>query len=133
MNEMIERGNEFLKGKRFGVVGAKQKKEKWGYKIYDLLKSKGYKVFGVNPKVDSIDGDKVFDNLKEIDSTLDGVVLIVSPAIGKKVSKDIIDKNIKRVWMQPGAQSDELINIFEKNGITTVHDHCIKVHLSSYR
>ncbi len=132
MNEMIERGKVFLKGKRIAVIGAKQKKEKWGYKIYDLLKSKGYKVFGVNPNVDNIDGDKVYDSLSKIDSKIDGLVLIVSPAIGMSLSKEIIDKKISMVWMQPGAQSDELISEFEKNNIMTVHDHCIKVHLTSY-
>ena len=132
MNEMIERGNEFLKGDTFAVIGAKDRKEKWGYKIYNILKQHGYEVIGINPKIDSIDGDEVYDYLYEVDVPVDGVVFIVNPEIGKRVSKEVIDKNIKMVWMQPGAQSEELIKEFEKNNIMTVHDHCIKVHLTSY-
>ena len=47
-----------LDQKVWAVIGATDKTEKFGYKIYKCLKDHGYEVYPVNPNVAEIDGDK---------------------------------------------------------------------------
>ncbi len=49
------------------IVGVSRKKSKFGNVIYKELKKKGVNVFGVNPNMENIDGDKCYNNLYELE------------------------------------------------------------------
>src|SRR6056297_1367114 len=93
-----------LKMKNWAVVGATDKNNKFGYKIYKRLKQNGYNVFAVNPNIEQLLGDRVYDSLAEIEAEIDVVDLVVNPKIGIKVMEKIDKKGIKYVWAQPGAR-----------------------------
>ncbi|MCK9223845.1 MAG: CoA-binding protein [Candidatus Muirbacterium halophilum] len=129
-SEIIE---SFVELKKIAVIGASSKPDKWGYKIFKKLSEKGYEVVPVHKSLKEIEGNKVYNSVLDIESNIDGAVFVVNPEIGIKIAEDIIKKNIKFVWLQPGAISDELLNIFEKNNVKVVHTACIYVYLNLYR
>ncbi len=94
--------------KNWAVVGATDKKNKFGYKIYKRLKEYGYNVFAVNPSLDQIDGDNSYASLKEIKANIDAVDMIVNKKIALEVLKDVRDKGIEYVWLQPGSRSQKI-------------------------
>jgi len=49
-----------LEKKVWAVVGASDNPEKYGNLIYKKLKSRGYRVYPVNPNYETIDGDKCY-------------------------------------------------------------------------
>lgn len=110
--------------KNWAVVGATQKKYRFGYKIVKKLRDKGYNVFPVNPKLDEVAGIKCFSSIKKIDQEIDVVDLVVNPEIGLKIMKDIDELGIKYVWLQPGARSDEIREFASEKGINLIED-CI--------
>jgi hypothetical protein len=119
---------ETIKMKNWAVVGATNKRRKFGYKIYQRLKENGYNVYPVNPNLDNINGDKCYDNLDEIDDRIDVVDLVVNPEIGIKIMEDIKKNNIKYVWLQPGARSAEIRRFTRDNDIDYING-CIYVEL----
>jgi hypothetical protein len=119
---------ETIKMKNWAVVGATNKRRKFGYKIYQRLKENGYNVYPVNPNLDNINGDKCYDNLDEIDDRIDVVDLVVNPEIGIKIMEDIKKNNIKYVWLQPGARSAEIRRFARDNDIDYING-CIYVEL----
>jgi len=69
----------------------------------------GFTVFPVNPTEPSIEGLKTYPNLDAISDPVDFVSLYVPPAIGLQLLPAIAAKQPKEVWLNPGAESDELI------------------------
>ena len=94
--------------KNWAVVGATDKKDKFGYKIFKRLKEYGYNVYPVNPSLDQIDGDKCYDSIKDIEANIDAVDMVVNKKIALEVLKDVRDKNIEYVWLQPGSRSQKI-------------------------
>ena len=123
---------EFLNKKnKIGFVGATTQKEKWGYKKYKELKDAGFKVYPVNPKYDSVDGDKCYPNLESLveflHEKIDFVITIIPPKVTEKVVEQCTTLGINKIWMQPGSESEEAIKSCKENNIEVVHDICIVV------
>lgn len=119
----------WLEYKNWAVVGASQDTSRYGYKIVKKLEKKGYNALPVTPKYEDIEGTKAYPTIMDIDEHVDVVNFVVNPHIGLKVLDECIRKGVKRIWLQPGTQSDELIRKAVDNGIEVV-DACILVVLS---
>jgi hypothetical protein len=129
-NEVVTmREEELLKMKTWAVVGATENQEKYGYKIYQKLKSRGYKVYPVNPNYSEIEGDKCYSNLSELPEVPDVIDMVVAPKHGIKVVEEAARLGIKNIWLQPGTVNDELLKLAEEKGINTVQA-CVLVALN---
>jgi predicted CoA-binding protein len=131
MNE-IDPIADFLAQRRIAVVGASNRREKWGYKIYRYLRDRGHDVFPVHPTVTSIDGARVYRSIEEIERPapgappVDGVDLVVNPTVGIDIARSCKKLGIARIWAQPGAESHEIGRFCEENGIVYIED-CVLV------
>ncbi|MGM0415235.1 MAG: CoA-binding protein [Bacillota bacterium] len=113
---------ESLKLKNWAVIGASDKKEKYGYKIVKVLNDNDYNVFPVNPRLEEIDGLKCYESINDIDEKIDVVDMVVKPEIGQKVIPDIADKNIEYIWLQPGTRSEKIDELTNKFKLKVIKD-----------
>jgi len=91
------------------VIGASQDRRKFGNKAVRAYREYGYEVFPVNPKEAAIEGLTAYPTLDAIEAPVDYVSLYVPPAVGVKLLPAIAAKRPKEVWLNPGSESDELI------------------------
>ncbi len=118
---------EFLALPRYAVVGVSADHKKYGYKIWRSLQEKGYTVFPVNPKYDEIEGERCYRSLAEVADRVDVVDVVVPPKVTEEIVRQCAELGLTRVWMQPGAESDEAIRCCRENGIKVLHDVCVMV------
>lgn len=111
----------------WALVGVSQDREKYGNIIYRNLRSAGYRVYGVNPKLDVIEGDKCYHNLEELPEKPAVVDLVVPPEAAMKVIEDCKRLGLRRIWFQPGSESEEAIQKAESYGMEVVANACIMV------
>jgi predicted CoA-binding protein len=107
------------------VVGVSRNPKKFGNTIYRELKAKGYRVLPVNPKMETVDGDRCYPSLAALPEQPGGVVIVVSPVQTEAVVQDAASAGLERVWMQQGAESDTAVRVCQENGITEIHSECI--------
>ena len=119
---------EFVGSKRIAVVGVSRTEQKMGNGIYKELKQRGYEVFGVNPHLETIDGDKCYPSLAELAGKVDAVVICVPPSKAALVLRDAAAAGIKKVWLQQGSQSLETTKVAKEVGITPVEGKCILMY-----
>ena len=91
------------------VIGASQDRRKFGNKAVRAYRECGYEVFPVNPKEATIEGLTAYPTLDAIDAPVDYVSLYVPPAVGVQLLPAIAAKQPKELWLNPGSESDELI------------------------
>ncbi|NLM22454.1 MAG: CoA-binding protein [Peptococcaceae bacterium] len=115
-----------LQQKIWAVVGATQDPEKFGYKLYKKLKSKGYRVYAVNPLYDQIDGDNCYQDLSSLPEIPQVINMVVSPKRGKAVIEEAARLGIKYVWFQPGTVDGELLKLTADLGLESVQG-CVLV------
>ena len=113
------------KGFTYAIVGASNNPDKYGHKVMADLQQAGFKVVPINPKEHRILDEQVYANLAEYPDPIDVVIFVVPPNATRKVLEDVAVLDIRKVWMQPGSESDESIAFCEDHGIDCVHDACI--------
>ncbi len=92
----------------YALVGATTNQDKYGYKVLKDLANAGYNIVGVNPKHEEIEGIKVYSSLKDVPQKPDVVIFVVPPEVGLKILDEIVALDIKKVWFQPGAESEQV-------------------------
>ena len=132
-DQLIE---EFLRAPRVAVVGASDRKAKWGYKIFRFLKQRGHEVFAVNPGLEKIEDSPCWKKLEDLPRPdpsrppVDGIDLVVNPSIGIGVARSAKALGIPIIFAQPGAESAEIADYCRENGIGYV-EACVLVEGSN--
>ncbi len=102
------------------IVGASSDRSKFGNKAVRAYKKLGWDVFPLHPKEEQIEGLKVYRSLKELPQPLDRVTLYVSPKIGFSMLDEIAAAKPKELFVNPGAESPELLQEAKAKGINTI-------------
>lgn len=116
---------DFLNQKPIAVIGVSRDPKKFGYSCYRDLKMKGFAVIPVNPKVNSIDGEECYPDLKSIPEKIAAALIVVHPEETEKVAAEAFACGIKYIWMQKGAESTKAIEFCNVNGINVIYNECI--------
>lgn len=116
---------EFPKLRKWAVVGVSADQSKYGNKIYQDLREGGYIVYGVNPKLETIEGDPCYSSLANLPEVPQVVNVVVPPAATPAVVDECLKLGIKNIWFQPGAENDEAIAKAEAGGMTVIANACI--------
>ena len=102
------------------IVGASADKTKFSNKAIQAHGQAGYDVYPVNPKEETIEGLKCYKSVLEIPVELDRISLYLPPTVGVKVLDEIAKKGCKELWVNPGAESPELIQRAQTLGLNAV-------------
>ena len=121
--------DDFLTLKSFAVVGASRDRDKYGNIVYRELRSRGFRVFAVNPMAQTIEGDPCYPTLADLPERVEGAVIVVPPDQTERTVRTAVAAGIRTVWMQPGAESEDAIRICEENGLCAIHNACVLVVL----
>jgi uncharacterized protein len=114
-------------GASVAVIGATDTPGKYGGIIYRDLKRKGYKVFAVNPGRETVDGDPCWAKVGDLPETPTIVDLVVPANHGLRVLAECEDSGIENIWVQPGAESRQLLERLDAGPFTWLADACIMV------
>jgi len=114
-----------MKEDKIALVGASNNLYKYGNIVLKDLISKGYDIIPVNPKEQKILDRLCYSSLKDINKKIDAVIFVVPPKVTEKILNEVKELKIKKVWMQPGSESNEAIKFCEKNNINCMHNSCI--------
>jgi predicted CoA-binding protein len=114
------------------VVGATDDPAKYGFRIYRDLKAKGYRVFGVNPRRDTVDGDPAYRSLADLPEPPGIVDIVVPPPVALKVLHQCAEMGLRNVWVQPGAEDGAVLDYLRGGDFEYVAEGpCIMVETRS--
>jgi predicted CoA-binding protein len=122
MQDLIQ---EFMSQKKFAIVGATADTRKYGNEIFKNLKSRGYEVYPVNPRLEELEGTRCYPSLSDIPIKVDVVDFVVPPPVTEEILKECKKLGLDRIWLQPGSESEEAISFCHENNLKVVHDVCV--------
>ena len=91
------------------VIGASNDRRKFGNRAVRAFRREGYTVVPINPHETEVEGLKAYASVLDVPGPIDLATLYVQPDVGELVIAEIAQKQIPEVWLNPGAESDELI------------------------
>ena len=102
------------------VIGASSARHKFGNKAVRAYLRQGWTVYPVNPNEAVIEGLTSYPSVSAIPGAVDRASLYLPPALGIDVLDEVQRKGIRELWVNPGAESDELIEKAERLGLETI-------------
>ncbi len=121
---------EFFDSDAFAVVGASADRQKYGNKVLRVYLQNNKKVIPINPNDKVIEGVDALSDISQLPPDVASISIITPPAITEKIVDAAIQKGIRNIWMQPGAESEKAIAAAVAKGINVIaNGPCILVVL----
>lgn len=102
------------------VIGASSAPWKFGNKAVRAYLRQGWTVYPVNPNEPAVEGLATFASIADIPGPVDRAALYVPPEVGVTLLRAIRDKSVGELWVNPGAESDELLAEAERLGLSPI-------------
>lgn len=116
------------KNRSIAIIGASADRSKYGNKAVRAFVHQGYTVYPVNPEASEIEGLPAYPSIRDVPGIPDLASFYVPPTVGLKVIDDVAAKGITTVWLNPGAESPELVERARKLGLQTIEACSIVAH-----
>jgi uncharacterized protein len=91
------------------VIGASSDRRKFGNRALRAFRQQGYTVIPINPNEPEVEGLKTFASVLDVPGPIDMATFYVQPEVGERLIEEVARKGIGEVWLNPGAESDALI------------------------
>ena len=122
----IDRIAEILKQtKIIAVVGLSDSPMKPSYDVSQYMQQHGYRIIPVNPKVQSVLGEKSYPTLSDVPEKIDLVNVFRRPVYVPAIVDEVIKLKIGVLWLQETVVHEEAAEKARKAGVYVVMDRCI--------
>jgi predicted CoA-binding protein len=115
----------FLAEPAFAVIGVSRSGKGFGNAAARELARKGYRVFRVNPHADLVDGERCYRSLANLPQPVGAALIVVPPDQALGVVGQAAAAGVRRIWLQQGAESPEVLQACAGLGLETVAGECI--------
>ncbi len=110
------------------IVGASDKPSRASYFVATYLQSSSpYRVYFINPVLDEILGQPVYQSLADLPETPDLVDVFRKHDDLPGVAQEAAEAGAKTLWLQLGSWHEDAARIAEDAGLDVVMDRCVKI------
>lgn len=102
------------------VIGASNNPAKYGNKAVRAYRRQGWTVYPVNPTEPVVEGLTTFPTIEAIPGPVDRAALYVPPQVGVSLLDGIARKGVPELFVNPGAESDALLDTAERLGLNAI-------------
>lgn len=95
--------------KTVAIIGASTDRRKYGNKAVRAFAGQGYRVVPIHPRAAEVEGVQAYRSILDVPFEVDMASFYVPPAVGLRVIDEVARKGVAEVWLNPGAESPELV------------------------
>jgi len=106
--------------KTVAIIGASNNRKKYGNKAVRAYRQQGYTVWPVNPRDAVIEGLPAFKSIADVPGQPQLVSAYLPPLDLLKVLPEIAAKGCDELWLNPGADSDEVLAEANRLGLNVI-------------
>jgi predicted CoA-binding protein len=105
--------------KTVAVIGASSNRDKFGNKALRAFAKRGYTVIPINPNEHEVEGYRTYASVLEVPGHIDLATVYVPPEAGVPVMEQLAKKGVAEVWLNPGADGEEVVARARELGLRT--------------
>ena len=96
--------------KTVAVIGASSNRRKFGNMAVRAFASQGFTVIPINPHETEVEGHKAYASVLDVPGPIDMATVYVPGSIGVTIVDDLAKKGIPEIWINPGADDDQVLD-----------------------
>jgi predicted CoA-binding protein len=102
------------------IIVASNNRGKYGNKSVRAHAAQGYAVYPVNPHETTVEGMRCYASIRDVPERPARVSVYVPPEVLLPLLPDIAERGCDELWLNPGAESDEVIETAERLGLRVI-------------
>lgn len=102
------------------VIGASGDRHKFGNKALRAFARQGYTVVAINPNEREVEGHRTYPTVLEYPGAIDMATVYVPASAGVGVMDDLKRKGVAEVWLNPGADDQEVVRRARDLGLNVI-------------
>ena len=106
--------------KTVAVIGASSNRNKFGNKALRAFERQGYTVIPINPNESTVEGHKTFASVLDVPGPIDMATVYLHADAGVGVMEQLAKKGVGEVWLNPGADDDEVVDRARALGLNVI-------------
>jgi len=116
---------DFFGSEKIAIVGVSSNKKKFGYTVFRDLRTMGYHIVPVNPKISEIDGVRCYQYVSELDDDIKSLLIITPKEITDTVLEKAIEMGIPNIWVQQMSETKQTLSISQTYKGNFIYKKCI--------
>jgi predicted CoA-binding protein len=109
------------------VIGLSELPSKPSHYVSEYMRQHGYKIYPINPSIQSVLGEKCYASLADLPIKPDIVNVFRLPKFIPAIVDEMLQLRLPNLWVQQGIINLEAASRAEAGGINVVMDRCIMV------
>lgn len=114
-------------GRTIAVVGLSENPAKPSHYVSEYMQKHGYKIYPVNPSIQTVLGEQSYPSLSALPVKPDVVNVFRLPSQIPAIVDEMLALGLNELWVQQGIVNLEAAERAERGGIVVVMDRCIMV------
>ncbi len=106
--------------KTVAVIGASNDRGKFGNKALRAFERQGYTVIPINPRETQVEGHQAYASVLDVPVPIDMATVYVPADAGIVVMEQLAQARVPEVWLNPGADADEVVARARALGLKTI-------------
>lgn len=115
----------FLAKPAIAIAGASRSGKKFGNIAMRELRAKGYRVYPIHPIAERIEDVPCYTSVTKVPEKVDALLVVVPPIAALDVVRDAAESGVRSVWLQQGAESNDVLELCRDLGLEVVSGECI--------
>jgi predicted CoA-binding protein len=107
--------------KTVAIVGASNDRHKFGNKALRAFQAEGHTVIPINPHEAQVEGLKAYASVLDVPGPIDMATVYVQPEIATRLLDEFERKQIREIWVNPGAEDDTLMEEAARRGLNVIY------------
>jgi len=120
---------KFLSNKEIAIAGVSRNTQKFGYKIFDHFRTKGYNTFLIHPEAKEIEGVVCYKSAKEIPNNVRALFITTNAKATDDVMNDALSRGFDMIWVQQKSETLEVLKLAKEKGIEIISGKCLFMYL----
>ncbi|MCK6483926.1 MAG: CoA-binding protein [Phycisphaerae bacterium] len=112
--------SDSARARTVAVIGASGDPAKYGNKAVRAYLRQGWTVYPITPMPDPIEGLTPFRSILDVPGDIDRATIYLPPEIGIRVLSEIARKGVGEFYVNPGAESDALLEEARRLGLDPI-------------
>lgn len=102
------------------VIGASADRRKFGNKAVRAFQAAGDDVVPINPRAGTIEGLPAYASVGDVPRAIDMATIYLPAAVALTVLPQLKAKGVSEVWLNPGADDDEVVAEARRLGLKPI-------------
>ena len=109
-----------MMSKTVAIIGASSNRRKFGNRALRAFERQGFRVLAINPNEAEVEGHKTYASVLDVPGPIDMATVYVPASAGVGVMDQLKQKGVPEVWLNPGADADEVVARARELGLNII-------------